>query len=84
MGSPVGQEQAEADSFKDTCESTNGDGIERTLLGEDLRDELRSCKHIITRCLGSGGTYARSGTSEKDQTAQICGALVAQRAGGVD
>jgi len=40
VGSPVGKEQAEADGFKDTGESTDGDGIERTFFGENLRDEL--------------------------------------------
>lgn len=39
-GSPVGQDQAEADGLKDACQSSNGDRINRALLGEDLRDEL--------------------------------------------
>ena len=43
MGSPPGEEQTETDGLKDAGESTNGDGIKRTLLSENLRDELVSC-----------------------------------------
>jgi hypothetical protein len=39
-GSPVGEEQAEADSLEDTSNSTDGDGVKRTLLGQDLGDDL--------------------------------------------
>lgn len=38
--SPVGEEQAETDGFEHASESTDGDGIERTFLCEDLGDEL--------------------------------------------
>ena len=41
VGSPVGEEQAEADGLEDAGERTDGDGVEGTLLGEDLRDELQ-------------------------------------------
>lgn len=41
MGSPVGEEQAEADGLEDASERTDGDGVEGTLLGKDLRDELQ-------------------------------------------
>ena len=40
-GSPIGEEQAKADSLKDTSQGADSDGIEWTLLCEDLRDELR-------------------------------------------
>ena len=40
MGSPPSEEQTEADGLKDAGESTNGDGVKRALLREDLRDEL--------------------------------------------
>ena len=40
MGSPVGEEQAETDSLEDTGKGSHCNSIKRTLLGEDLRDEL--------------------------------------------
>jgi hypothetical protein len=39
-GSPVGEEQAEADGLEDTGNGANSDGVERTLLGDDLGDDL--------------------------------------------
>jgi hypothetical protein len=41
-GSPVGQEQAEADGLQDSADNSDGHNIKRTLLGDDLRDELSS------------------------------------------
>lgn len=45
---PVGQEHAEADGLEDASQSSDGDSVEGTLLGEDLSDELavsmESCK----------------------------------------
>lgn len=38
--SPPGQEQAESDGLEDSGYRANGNGIKRTLLGEDLADEL--------------------------------------------
>ena len=48
VGSPVGEEQAEADGLEDASERTDGDGVEGTLLGKDLRDELQkySISHL--------------------------------------
>ena len=40
MGSPPSEEQTEADGLKDASEGTNGDGIKRAFLRENLRDEL--------------------------------------------
>ena len=40
MSSPVGKEQAQTNSLKDTGKGSHCDSVERTLLGEDLRDEL--------------------------------------------
>jgi hypothetical protein len=40
-GSPVGEEQAEADSLKDSGNGANSDGVEGTLLGDDLGNDLR-------------------------------------------
>ena len=39
-GSPVGQEQAQANSLENASEGANGNGVERSLLGDDLGDEL--------------------------------------------
>ena len=39
-GSPVGEEQAEADSLEDAGNSADGDGVHGTLLGDDLGDDL--------------------------------------------
>jgi hypothetical protein len=38
--SPPGQEQAETDGLEYPGYSTHGNGIKRSLLGEDLADEL--------------------------------------------
>jgi len=38
-GSPVGEEQAEADSLEYTGEGTDGDLVKRALLGDDLGDK---------------------------------------------
>jgi len=43
-GTPVCKEQAEADSLEDASESTNGDSISGTLLGDDLCDDRRSSR----------------------------------------
>ncbi len=40
MGSPPGEEQAEADGLEDTGKSTDGDSVHWALLRKDLRDEL--------------------------------------------
>lgn len=37
---PVCQDQAKTDGLEDAGQSSNSDGIEWALLGEDLRDEL--------------------------------------------
>ena len=39
-GSPVGEEQAETDSLEDAAHGADGNGISRTLLGDDLGDDL--------------------------------------------
>lgn len=40
MGSPVCKEQTETDCLEDAGKSSHSYSVERTLLGEDLRDEL--------------------------------------------
>ena len=40
VGPPVCEEQAEADGLEDAGEGADGDGVKRTPLSEDLRDEL--------------------------------------------
>ena len=39
-GSPVGEEQAQANSLEDAGQSADGNGVEWAPLREDLRDEL--------------------------------------------
>jgi hypothetical protein len=39
-GSPVGEEQAEADGLQYTGNSADGDGVHGTLLGDNLGDDL--------------------------------------------
>jgi hypothetical protein len=47
VSSPPGKEQRQTDSLKDTGESTNSNGIERSLLSDDLGDELfKQLAHI--------------------------------------
>ena len=41
-GSPVGEEQAEADGLEDTGNGADGNGVERALLSENLGDDLDS------------------------------------------
>lgn len=38
--SPVGKEQAETDGLEDTSKGPHCNGVERTLLSENLRNEL--------------------------------------------
>lgn len=51
-GSPVSEEQAEADSLKDAGNSTNGDCVKRALLGDDLGYDLMPVSEFS---LGSNG-----------------------------
>ena len=37
---PPGEEHAQADRLKDTSQGADGDGVDGTLLGDDLGDEL--------------------------------------------
>ena len=39
-GAPVGEEHAEANSLEDLGDNTDGDEVKRSLLGNDLSDEL--------------------------------------------
>jgi hypothetical protein len=39
-GAPVGEEHAETNGFEDAGESADGDRVEGTLFGNDLRDDL--------------------------------------------
>ena len=39
-GAPEGEEHAETNSFEDAGESADGDCVEGTLFGNDLRDDL--------------------------------------------
>ena len=51
VNSPIGKDQAEANGFENACKGTNCDGVQRTLLGEDLRDKLYADQHLfVYRC----------------------------------
>ena len=39
-GAPVGEEHAETNGFEDVGESADGDRVEGTFFGNDLRDDL--------------------------------------------
>lgn len=39
-GTPVGEEQAEANGLEDTADNTNGNEVKRSLLADDLSNEL--------------------------------------------
>ncbi len=97
--SPPGEEHAQADGLEDASEGTNSDRVHGALLREHLRDELPSQKvsrkphiqfnnHVRSQQQENKNkhlqTYRRSGAGHEDQTAQVGGTLVAQRASGVD
>jgi len=48
-GSPVGEEQAEADGLENTGNGTDSDGVKRALLGEDLGDDLDNVRIKISK-----------------------------------
>lgn len=41
-GTPPGENQAQANGLEDTGKSANSDGVEGTLLSDDLGDDLRN------------------------------------------
>ena len=90
MGSPVGKEQAETNGLEDTGKGSHGHSVQRTLLGEDLGDELRmhgdiSLDYLLSKIWRKRWVpYARSGASHEDQATQISCTLVAQRASSID
>lgn len=51
-GAPPGEHHGHADRLKDAGKATDGDGVERALLGEelcnDLRIELEMCNTTLT------------------------------------
>jgi len=63
-GAPVGEEHAETNGFEDAGESADGDCVEGTLFGNDLRDDRRCrashedqgahvCRTLVGQCAGS-------------------------------
>ena len=40
MGAPVGEEEGETDGLKDAANGTDGNGVKRALLGENLGNDL--------------------------------------------
>jgi hypothetical protein len=82
-GSPVGEEQAKADGLENTGNGTDSNGVERTLLGEDLGDNL-FCVSIYAWELRIAMTYRWCGGSHEDQWAEVSSALVGEGTGSVD
>lgn len=81
-GAPPGEEQAQADGFKDTAENTDSDNIHGTSLGSDLSDELQPVS--IVRIKEREVTYAWTSRSAEDQRAEVGGTFVAQSASSVE
>lgn len=46
-GTPVGQEQAEADSLEETGDETDGNSVKRSLLSDNTGDELRNMSELF-------------------------------------
>merc|ERR1712111_273823 len=68
-GAPPGHEHGEADGLEDAGEGTDGDGVERALLGEDLGDERRSrashedqTAHVGSALVAQGASGVQEGT----------------------
>jgi hypothetical protein len=80
---PPGHKHCQTDSLEDASKSANSDGVEWALLGDDLGDEL--CNRL-GRCASDTArlSYRWSRAGEEDQATQVCGALVAEGAGGID
>lgn len=51
-GAPVGEEHGEANGLKDSSKSSDGDGVERALLGDDLGDNLESSQRRFPLLIG--------------------------------
>ena len=83
-GSPPCKEQAQTDSLKDASNSTNGNGVHRALFREDLRDDLQGLSTVCANQNMPSCTYAWCGGGHEDQTAEVCGSLVAQSTRRVD
>lgn len=81
-GAPVREEHAETDSLEQTGQNTYGDGIERSLLGDDTGDDLGNVN--IKFGTISGRTYTWSGRGEEDQGPKVGSTLVAESTSGID
>lgn len=69
MGSPVCKEQTETDCFEDAGKSSHSYSVERTLLGEDLRDEAWGRASHEYQTTQVRGTLVAQGASSIDQGA---------------
>merc|ERR1711939_1060551 len=63
-GAPPGHEHGETDGLEDAGEGTDGDGVERALLGEDLGDERwsRASQEDQTAHVAQGAGGVQEGT----------------------
>lgn len=76
VGSPPGEEKGKTNSLEDTGNSTDGDGVKRSLLSEDLSNELDYSQCQFAWPPRDMRTYRWSRGSEEDQRSQVCGTLV--------
>jgi len=72
-GSPVGEEQAEADSLKDTGYGTDGDGVSGPLLGENLGDNRWGGRSEEDQGAEVGSTLVGESTGSVDEGADTVG-----------
>ncbi len=83
-GAPPGHEHGETDSLEDAGQGADSDGVERALLSGDLGDELCTTLARNSSVVRIVFTHRWSRAGEEDQATEVCSALVAERAGGVD
>jgi hypothetical protein len=82
-GAPVREEHAETDSLEQAGQNTNGNSVERSLLGDNTGNDLRD---VSTQKTGNfmGRTYTWSSRGEEDQGAEVSSTFVAEGTGGID
>ena len=82
-GAPVGQEQAEANSLKDTADNTDSNQVKRSLFADDLSNELDEGS-VKIRMERMDCTYTWTSGSEEDQAAEVGSPLVAQSTSSIE
>ncbi len=82
-GAPVGQEQAEANSLKDTADNTDSNQVKRSLFADDLSNELDEGS-VKIRMERMDCTYTWTSGSEEDQATEVGSPLVAQSTSSIE